>query len=140
MDETLIVEFDGGSRGNPGPAGIGAVVRAADETPLVTVGRYIGVATNNAAEYQALITGLKEAERLGARKVAVRGDSQLVIRQMLGEYRVRHPGIKPLYEQACALVRRFAHVSFTHNLRHKNELADQLANRAMDRKGQVTGI
>ncbi len=140
MDETLILEFDGGSRGNPGPAGIGAVVRAADGTALATLGRFIGVATNNVAEYKALIAALQEAQKLGARKIAIRGDSQLVIRQMLGQYRVKNPGIKPLYEQAVSLTRQFDQVSFTHNLRHKNELADKLANLAMDRRAEVTEI
>jgi ribonuclease HI len=140
MNETLILEFDGGSRGNPGPAGIGAVVRAADGTPLVTLGRFIGVATNNVAEYKALITALREAKALGAKQVTIRGDSQLVIRQMKGEYRVKHPGIKPLHEEAAALVKQFDKAAFIHNLRHKNELADKLANLAMDRRAEVTEV
>src|SRR5687768_8241585 len=81
MDEVITVQFDGGSRGNPGPAGIGVVLAAADGTPLVTLGRFIGRATNNAAEYAALITGLEEAKKLGAKRVAVRGDSELIVRQ-----------------------------------------------------------
>jgi ribonuclease HI len=140
MNETFILEFDGGSRGNPGPAGIGAVVRAADGTPLVTLGRFIGVATNNVAEYKALITALREAKALGAKQITVRGDSQLVIRQMKGEYRVKHPGIKPLHEEASLLVKQFEKAAFTHNLRHKNELADKLANLAMDRRAEVTEV
>jgi ribonuclease HI len=140
MDETLILEFDGGSRGNPGPAGIGAVVRAADGTALVTLGRFIGVATNNVAEYKALIAALREAKSLGAKKVTIRGDSQLVIRQMLGQYRVKHPGIKPLYAEARSLADQFEQAVFTHNLRHKNELADKLANLAMDRRAEVTEV
>src|SRR5205085_7025248 len=102
MKETLTLEFDGGSRGNPGPAGIGVVVRAADGTPLVTLGRYIGKATNNVAEYRALITAMTEAERLGARKVKIRGDSELVVRQMTGVYRVKHPDLVPLFREAKA--------------------------------------
>src|SRR5882757_227032 len=84
MTETLTLEFDGGSRGNPGPAGIGVVVRAADRTPLVTLGRFIGRATNNVAEYKALITALQKARRLGAKKIVIRGDSELIIKQMRG--------------------------------------------------------
>src|SRR5437762_14173592 len=99
MDELITVEFDGGSRGNPGPAGIGVVLRAADGTPLVTLGRYIGKATNNVAEYSALIIALEEAKRLGAQRIIVRGDSELIIKQMRGEYRVKHPDMKELYEQ-----------------------------------------
>ncbi len=138
MQETLTIEFDGGSRGNPGPAGLGVVVRAADGTPLVTLGRYIGRATNNVAEYKALIAGLESAKKLGASRVAVRGDSQLVIKQMRGEYRVKHPDMKPLYAAARDLADGFEAATFTHNLRHKNELADKLANLAMDRRGEVT--
>src|SRR3982751_2745639 len=77
-NETLTLEFDGGSRGNPGPAGIGVVVRAADGTPVVTLGRFIGRATNNVAEYRALIQALEEAIKLGAKKVQIRGDSELI--------------------------------------------------------------
>src|SRR5213080_1086276 len=97
MDETLTLEFDGGSRGNPGPAGIGIVVRAKDGTPLVTLGRFLGKCTNNVAEYRALITVMEEAKKLGARKIIIRGDSELIIRQMLGQYRVKHPDMKLLY-------------------------------------------
>src|SRR3954469_19896312 len=79
MQETLTLEFDGGSRGNPGPAGIGVVVRAADRTPLVTLGRFLGRCTNNVAEYRGLIEGLEQAKRLGARRVIVRGDSELIV-------------------------------------------------------------
>src|SRR6202163_3070536 len=98
MDETLILQFDGGSRGNPGPAGIGVVISAADGTPLVTLGRYIGRATNNVAEYRALITGMEEARKLGAKRILIRGDSELIIKQMRGEYRVKNPDMKALYD------------------------------------------
>ena len=137
-DELITVEFDGGSRGNPGPAGLGVVLRSQDGTPLLTLGRFIGRATNNVAEYQALITGLKKAAELGARRVAVRGDSELIIKQMRGEYRVKHPDLQPLNEEAQFLASRFDHITFEHNFRHKNALADKLANLAMDRKGEVT--
>src|ERR1700730_10421957 len=100
MDEILTLQFDGGSRGNPGPAGIGVVVSAADGTPLVTLGRFIGRATNNVAEYKALITAMQEAQKLGAKRVIIRGDSELVIRQMRGEYRVKSPDMKLLYSEA----------------------------------------
>ena len=140
IDETLTLQFDGGSRGNPGPAGIGVVVRAADGTPLVTLGRYIGRATNNVAEYTALITALREAAKLGARRVVVRGDSELIIKQLRGEYRVKHPDMKVLYDQARQLLTSFDHAEITHNLRNHNELADRLANLAMDRKIDVTEV
>src|SRR3954469_1170770 len=137
-DETVTLEFDGGSRGNPGPAGIGVVVRAADGTPVVTLGRFIGRATNNAAEYRALITAMDEALRLGAKRIVIRGDSELVVRQMLGQYRVKHPDLKPLYEEAQDLFAQFDEARIEHNLRHKNALADRLANLAMDRRQDVT--
>ncbi len=140
MDEIITLNFDGGSRGNPGAAGIGVVLAAQDATPLVTLGKYIGRATNNVAEYMALIVGLREAAKLGARKLLVRGDSELVIKQMLGEYRVKNPALKALFEQAQTLVRDFESVRFAHNLRHQNSLADRLANRAMDRKGDVDDV
>src|SRR5215207_11571468 len=123
MNETITIRFDGGSRGNPGPAGIGVVLSAKDDTPLVTLGRFIGRATNNVAEYKALITGLEKAKELGAKKLIIRGDSELIIKQMKGEYRVKHPDMKALYPVAQQLVRQFDEVRIEHNLRHKNELA-----------------
>jgi ribonuclease HI len=140
MDETLTLQFDGGSRGNPGPAGIGVVVSAADGTPLVTLGRFIGRATNNVAEYRALITAMEEALKLGAKNVVIRGDSELIIKQMRGEYRVKNPDMKLLYDEAQSLLSQFAYAKIEHNLRHKNELADQLANLAMDRRKDVTEV
>jgi probable phosphoglycerate mutase len=138
MKEWITLQFDGGSRGNPGPSGVGVVLSAEDETPLVTLGRYIGRATNNVAEYRGLITALQEAKKLGARKVIIRGDSELIIKQMKGEYKVRHPQLKPLYDEARRLLREFEAHKIEHNLRHKNELADKLANLAMDRRADVT--
>ena len=137
-DELLTLEFDGGSRGNPGPAGIGVVLRAQDGTPIITLGRFIGRATNNVAEYNALITALEQARALGARRIQIRGDSELIIRQIRGEYRVKHPDLRPLHEAAMDLLRGFESYTIDHNFRHKNELADRLANLAMDRKGEVT--
>jgi ribonuclease HI len=139
-DQVLTLEFDGGSRGNPGPAGIGVVVRAADGTALVTLGRFIGRATNNVAEYKALVTALQEAKKLGAKKVVIRGDSELVIKQMRGEYRVKHPDLRELYDEAQHLYRQFEDAKIEHNLRHKNETADKLANLAMDRRVDVLDV
>jgi ribonuclease HI len=140
MKETLTLQFDGGSRGNPGPAGIGVVVSAEDGTPLVTLGRYIGRATNNVAEYRALILAMEKAKELGAKKIIIRGDSELIIKQMRGEYRVKHPDMRVLYDQAQVLLKQFEHAKIEHNLRHKNELADKLANLAMDRRAEVTDV
>ena len=119
MNERLTIEFDGGSRGNPGLAAIGVVIRAEDGTPLVTLGRPIGRTTNNVAEYQALITAMKEAQRLGARRVAIRGDSEFVVKQMTGEYRVKHPAMIPLNQEARRLFKQFEEATITHNYRHK---------------------
>ena len=138
MTETITVNFDGGSRGNPGPAGIGVVLAAEDGTPLVTRGKFIGVATNNVAEYMALLFGLRQAAKLGASKILIRGDSELVIRQMRGEYRVKNEALKDLYTQATRLADEFESVRYEHNLRERNSLADRLANLAMDRKTDVT--
>jgi ribonuclease HI len=140
MNELLTLQFDGGSRGNPGPAGIGVVVSAADGTPLVTLGRFIGRATNNVAEYTALITALEEAKKLGATRILIRGDSELVIKQMRGEYRVKNPDMKVLHSTAALLLKQFPEARIEHNLRHKNELADKLANLAMDRRADVTEV
>jgi ribonuclease HI len=140
MKETITIQFDGGSRGNPGLAGVGVVLSAEDGTKLVTRGRYIGNATNNVAEYMALILGLREAAALGAGKILVRGDSELVIKQMRGEYRVKNPGLRELYEQARTLADQFESVKFEHNLRHHNSLADRLANLAMTRRANVDEV
>jgi probable phosphoglycerate mutase len=138
----LIVEFDGGSRGNPGPAGFGAVVRDAGDptTPLVTAGRFIGKATNNVAEYRGLVFALERARDLGATQVLVRGDSELVIKQMKGQYRVKNANLRPIYEQAVAAVTSIGKATFEHKLRDANKLADRLANLAMDRGGDVDDI
>ncbi len=138
MNERLTLEFDGGSRGNPGPAGIGVVIRAEDGTPVFTLGRCIGRATNNVAEYRALITALEEARKLGANRIVIRGDSELIIRQMTGVYKVKHPDMKVLFDEAQSLLREFDEAKIEHNLRHKNELADKLVNLALDRKRDVT--
>jgi ribonuclease HI len=138
MEEVVTLEFDGGARGNPGPAGIGVVIRAKDNTPLVTVGRFIGHATNNVAEYKALILALEKAKELGAKKIQIRGDSELIVKQMRGEYRVKNADLRELYDEAQYLLHQFDEARIDHNLRDKNKLADKLANLAMDRKAEVT--
>jgi probable phosphoglycerate mutase len=131
----VIVEADGGARGNPGPAGYGAVVReAATGEVLVERAEAIGVATNNVAEYRGLIAGLQAAADLGAVEVDVRMDSKLVVEQMSGRWQIKHPGLRPLAAQAAALVRRFEVVRFGWIPRERNRRADALANAAMDGK------
>ena len=134
------VEADGGSRGNPGPSGYGAVVLdPVTRAVLRECAAAIGVATNNVAEYGGLIAGLPAARELGADEVEVRMDSKLVVEQMSGRWQVKHPSMKPLAQQALALVREFASVDFGWIPRAQNSLADALANAAMDaaEKGQV---
>jgi probable phosphoglycerate mutase len=129
----LIVEADGGSRGNPGPAGYGAVVRdAADGQILLEVAESIGRATNNVAEYRGLLAGLTSATQFSADALEVRMDSKLVVEQMSGRWRVKHPDLQPLHAQARKLVAQFPAVRFTWVPRKNNADADRLANEAMD--------
>jgi broad specificity phosphatase PhoE/ribonuclease HI len=131
--DRVVVEADGGSRGNPGPAGYGAVVMA-DGTGEVLAERseYLGTVTNNVAEYRGLIAGLEAALELGARIVAVRMDSKLVVEQMSGRWQVKHEAMRPLARRASELRREFAEVTFTWIPRERNKHADRLANAAMD--------
>lgn len=128
-----IVEADGGSRGNPGPAGYGAVLRdAADGRLLAETAEAIGVATNNVAEYRGLIAALEWAIAAGVQALRVRMDSELIVKQMLGVYKVKHPGLQPLHAQARTLARRIGRVEFEHVRREENREADRLSNLAMD--------
>jgi broad specificity phosphatase PhoE/ribonuclease HI len=129
----VIVEADGGSRGNPGSAGYGALVRDADTGELLReVAEGIGVASNNVAEYRGLIAGLEAAIDLGADDVEVRMDSKLVVEQMSGRWKVKHPDMQVLAKQAAGLMRQLPAVRFTHIRRELNGHADRLANQAMD--------
>jgi broad specificity phosphatase PhoE/ribonuclease HI len=129
----VTVEADGGSRGNPGPAGYGSVVLdAATGEVLAERAAGIGRATNNVAEYQGLIAGLAAAVSVGATEVEVRMDSKLVVEQMSGRWQVKHPDMKPLVAEAKALVRQLPRVRFTWIPREQNKHADRLANEAMD--------
>jgi ribonuclease HI len=134
-DRRVVVYFDGGSRGNPGPAAIGAVVwdeSGEPPTRVATVSEYIGEATNNVAEYRAVIAGLEAALESGARRVLVRGDSMLVIEQLRGKWRVKNAGLRPLFEEARALLAQFGEVVLEHVVRAKNTDADALVNAALD--------
>jgi ribonuclease H / adenosylcobalamin/alpha-ribazole phosphatase len=129
----VVVEADGGARGNPGPAGYGAVVRdAASGDVLAERSEAIGTATNNVAEYGGLIAGLRAAREVGATEVDVRMDSKLVVEQMAGRWQIKHPGLRPLAAEAATLVRAFERVTYTWVPRERNKHADALANRAMD--------
>ncbi|WP_433756194.1 bifunctional RNase H/acid phosphatase [Nocardia sp. CA-135398] len=132
-EREVIVEADGGSRGNPGPAGYGAVVFAADHTRILAERReYLGITTNNVAEYRGLIAGLEAAAELGARVVSVRMDSKLVVEQMSGRWKVKHASMIPLADRARRLVSGFDSVTFSWIPRAENSHADRLANEAMD--------
>lgn len=130
-----MVFCDGGARGNPGPAAIGAVVLDPSTEPpteLARVSERIGVTTNNVAEYRALVAGLEAAREFPARKISVRADSQLVIRQLEGRYRVKQAHLRPLYEEARALLARYGEVDLAHVPREDNVVADALVNAALD--------
>jgi ribonuclease HI len=123
--------IDGGSRGNPGPAGYGVHIEQDDGT-VVELKESLGQTTNNVAEYSGLIAALRWAAANGISTLHVRADSELLVKQMRGEYRVKSPGLQPLYEQARALTRHIGNVTFEHVRRELNKDADRLANEAMD--------
>ncbi len=128
----MIVACDGAARGNPGPAGIGAVVTTARGKVLGRVARGIGVATNNVAEYTAAIEGLKRASELGATDVLLRSDSHLLVEQLSGRYRVKNPTLQRLHHEARKLAEAFKRVRYEHVPRERNKEADRLANQGVD--------
>ena len=123
---------DGGARGNPGPAGYGYVLEAGDGHVLAAHGEAIGHATNNVAEYRGLVAGMAKAAELGVRELEVVSDSELLVKQMRGDYRVKNAALRELWEEANDLERRFAKVRYTAVRRAHNELADRLVNEALD--------
>ncbi len=130
---------DGGSRGNPGPAASGAVLVAPDGRILHEVGHFLGIATNNVAEWTAVQLGLEAALEHGVRSLAVRMDSELVVRQLSGEYRVKHPDLQPLHKRVTSLLRKFSHVDIAHVRRKENALADAVVNRVLDQEAFPPG-
>ena len=129
--------IDGGSRGNPGPAGYGVRVERDDGT-VVELKQSLGMATNNVAEYNGLLAALRWAVTNGIATLHVRSDSELLVKQMKGLYRVKNPGLQPLYDEARRLARRIGHVTFEHVRREFNKDADRLANEAMDEAAGIT--
>jgi len=129
---TIIAYIDGGARGNPGPAGYGVRMEAADGTVLAEFHGALGIATNNVAEYNGLLAALRSAVEAGHQDLLVRSDSELLVKQMRGEYRVKNPGLQPLHREAQSLIARFIRVRFEHVPREKNAEADRLANLGMD--------
>jgi ribonuclease HI len=139
MSETdLVLAYaDGGSRGNPGPAGIGALLKQ-DGITVAEISEALGVATNNVAEYTALIRIMEKALELGFKKIAVHMDSELAVKQMVGAYKVKNEGLQPLFNKAQQLSRKFDSFSIVHVRREMNKEADKLANAAMDKAAVTT--
>jgi ribonuclease HI len=123
---------DGGARGNPGPAGIGCILKFKIQNSKCKIREYIGTATNNQAEYQALIAGLKLARTEGVEDLRVFMDSELIVQQLHGHYRVKNEGLKPLFAEVLKLTNKFKKISFHHLVREKNAEADKLVNEAID--------
>jgi ribonuclease HI len=128
----LVVNVDGGARGNPGPAAIAAVVATPDGEVVQSRGEAIGRATNNVAEYRAVLLGIELARTLGAREVDLVGDSELVVKQVKGEYRVKDPGLRPLHAEVRQALEAFERWSISHVRREHNEAADRLVNETLD--------
>ncbi len=128
----VIAWIDGAARGNPGPAGYGVYMKK-DDGELIEISGYLGRTTNNVAEYAGLVDALTVAAEEGAREVEIVSDSELLVKQMLGQYRVKHPNLVPMHAQAKAIARRFTRFSIRHTLRAGNKDADRLANLAVDR-------
>ncbi len=126
------VHVDGGARGNPGPAAVAAVATTRDGEPLSEECAFIGESTNNVAEYRALLLGLELARRIGAREIDVVNDSELVARQVGGQYKVKHAGLRPLHREAMESLRSFDRWSIRSVRREQNERADELVNATLD--------
>ena len=132
MNNKLTLYTDGGARGNPGPSAIGVVIYGAGEQPIKQIGECIADGTNNQAEYKALIRGLKEALDLGATEIKCFLDSELVVKQLTGKYKVREPQLQKLIVEALKLSNKFLKVDFSHVPREKNKRADKFVNEALD--------
>ncbi len=128
----VVANSDGAARGNPGPAGIGVVLSSGDGTPARTFYKYIGIATNNEAEYRGAIAALEMARESGAQRIILRTDSELVARQLAGQYKVKSQGLAPLYRRARDLLAQFKSSTVIFIPREQNRQADALANRAID--------
>jgi ribonuclease HI len=131
----LVVHVDGGARGNPGPAAVGVVISDSAGEVLAEAAETIGSATNNVAEYRALLRGIELAREHGASELEIYGDSELVVKQVRGEYRVKDPGLKPLHAEVRAALAEAGEWSFTHVRREQNAGADALVNQALDAAG-----
>lgn len=130
------IRVDGASRGNPGQAGAGALIRDPDGNTVRELRKYLGVMTNNMAEYSALVMALAEAKRMGVEEVEVFADSELMVKQLTGKYRVKSVDLKPLFDDAEALLKGFRKSKIVHVYREENSVADRLANEAIDKRTQ----
>lgn len=135
MSRRVHLYIDGAARGNPGPAGIGIVLLDENNNKIKDFYKFIGKATNNIAEYNALVYGLQEAIALGAKEVVINSDSELIARQLKGDYRVKNAGIKPLFEQAVHMLDNLDKVEVRHIDREQNKEADKLAKKAINLSG-----
>ncbi len=135
----ITAHCDGGARGNPGPAGFGALIQDAKGQVLAELSEFLGIQTNNVAEYSGLLAVLEFVLSHGHRRLRVVSDSELMVKQVQGSYKVKSPGLRPLYEQARQKIAQLEAFEIVHALRHKNKEADRLANQAMDR-GMGRGI
>jgi len=129
----ITAHVDGGARGNPGPAGYGVAISDASGKPVAELSEYLGHRTNNYAEYQGLLAALHYAAENQIKALKVVSDSELMVRQMKGIYKVKHPELRKLYDEAQQLVRKLEHFEIRHAMREHNQIADRLANEAMDR-------
>ena len=132
LEQEWLLMVDGAARGNPGPAGCGAMICDEKGAVVKKLSRYLGHSTNNVAEYEALLMGLEALIELKCRKIVVQSDSQLLVRQLNGEYRVKDEKLKLLYQRATSLLRRFGSYRIVHVRRELNKAADRLANRGID--------
>ncbi len=137
MTSRYILRTDGGARGNPGPAGAGFVLEEADGAVVRSGGRFLGTCTNNVAEYEALLWGLETALHEGVRELCIRADSELMVKQLCGLYRVKNEGLRPLHARAKSLLTSFDSYEILHVRREENVAADALANVAMDERRTV---
>ena len=134
---TIVAYIDGGARGNPGPAGYGVRIEDEHGTLVSEFNGFLGTSTNNVAEYNGLVAALKYAERHGHKRVHIKSDSELLVKQMRGEYRVKNPGLQPLYQQARTIALGLERIVYEHVRREQNKDADRLANLAMDEGTQT---
>ncbi len=135
MNDKLIIYTDGGARGNPGPAAVGVVIYDAGFKEIQRFKKYLGTTTNNQAEYRALLAALELATKLGHETLVCHLDSELVVKQLQGKYKIKEPTLQPLAADVLRLTSRFKQVEFVHVRREKNKLADQLVNEALDEEG-----